>query len=177
MIIYNMSNTVDYLELFERRYLKGGYIEDGQVVFAKDISSGRFALWSNAIRDFWRQPIFGQGLGYVSDVYYLSLALTPHNTFIELLVMLGIFGFIPFVLILYWIGKLNIVFLRHSKDRNSIIVIITLIAFFIAHVIGQSVSTMMTRRPHQEMLFYLLIGVNVKYILVSLRDNCRIIQN
>lgn len=70
-------------------------------VFAKDIfdrglsDNGRFAVWSVAVNNFKAKPVFGTGFYYFySPVLYdySALPLMAHQTFLQLLSSMGLFG-------------------------------------------------------------------------------------
>jgi len=167
--IFSISISSNSPEIFinkiERRILKGGYITNSQVVLGQDIWSGRLDLWEQGWVDFLESPIVGNGLGYVADVYYLAESLTPHNLFVEYLAMLGILGFIPFMVVLIWV--VSKLFYKNYWSQDYYLIVVSLYCFFVFHILGNSISTMMTRRPHQELIFYLLTGIMVKMVVMG----------
>lgn len=73
--------------------------------------------WSYSLYFFKQNPIFGIGLGsfkQINPLYYVS-----HNSFLEVLVSLGIFGFLPFCLMLVWSLKSSISLSKHLSHKMS----------------------------------------------------------
>lgn len=58
---------------------------------ARESSSGRFDLWTNAFQSWLQHPILGSGFYQLSD--YSNLSAHPHNLFIQVLTETGLIGF------------------------------------------------------------------------------------
>jgi len=78
------------------------------MLFIKGIGSfeHRIELWTNAIELFQLSPLIGFGPGaHVSTVVNLSHYWEVHNTFLDLLLQVGIIGLSLYIFLLYKIGK------------------------------------------------------------------------
>jgi O-antigen ligase len=69
--------------------------------------SGRAEIWERFYDEFWRSPIFGRGIGsaFITDNPLELLYAAPHNEYLHLLVVGGLFGFILCVVgivLWYW---------------------------------------------------------------------------
>ncbi|MCM8763362.1 MAG: O-antigen ligase family protein, partial [Candidatus Omnitrophica bacterium] len=63
----------------------------GQFFTGEDVSSGRIAMWKEALRLIKQRPLFGHGLaGY--SAYADSPHLHAHNTYLELFAETGVLG-------------------------------------------------------------------------------------
>lgn len=80
--------------------------------------SGRVELWTKAIDQFYRNPIFGVGINnlqiYIGNTYV-------HNTYLQVLAETGVVGFLTYILFLSNIGKLSINAYKKSKDNYYIL--------------------------------------------------------
>ena len=80
---------------------------------------GRSDLWARFYDEFWRSPIFGRGIGseYIALNPLELLYAAPHNEYVHLLVIGGIFGFvISTVAIVAWYLSLVRSALPHDRD-------------------------------------------------------------
>ena len=72
-----------------------------------DLSSGRTYFWASGITGFLESPLYGHGSSNLISKEYNLINISDynvfHNSFIQVLFQLGVFGFIPF---LYFIIKL-----------------------------------------------------------------------
>lgn len=79
-------------------------VKIGPISVESNLRSGvagdaRFSLWSEALRYFSENPVWGVGLGQIANQPPLtsessSFIGTPHNTYITLLVEVGLLGFV-----------------------------------------------------------------------------------
>ena len=72
---------------------------------SNDMSNGRVALWTLALDEFWRNPVFGIGLKNI----YAMTGFDVHNTYIQVLVETGAIGATVFAVAIIQI-------IRHSMD-------------------------------------------------------------
>lgn len=104
----------------------------GAIVFREKIASilsdlferglsdnGRFELWEIGINNFFSNPIFGTGLfGYGETDTVIAASFLPtmaHNTVVELLSAMGIFGLISYTY--YRVMSLRPFFIRPSMEK------------------------------------------------------------
>lgn len=137
----------------------------------------RVAAYATSLNIIIHNPLTGLGFGistfldakaeYATTFGLVPLQWTvfagvPHNDFLHLLVLTGLAGFIPFVIILYWALKLsNPVRLRRTgAEQWRIELGIYLNAIFIAYLAtSMIVDTLFFR--YFLMLVYFLLGVLV----------------
>jgi len=79
-----------------------------------DISTGRFDLYKDVLRFWWKRPIIGMGIGSFNVRYGIS----AHNLYLQILAELGVIGLLVF---LCFIIRRYINSLRHFlfSDRNQ----------------------------------------------------------
>jgi len=81
-----------------------------------EFSAGRLYLYKEAYKNFLEKPLFGKGIGKNEKIGFY-----PHNSFLEIASQLGLFGFLPFiVLLIYWFYffiKSEIIFWKISEYR------------------------------------------------------------
>src|SRR5699024_7296327 len=72
------------------------------IISGEDVTSGRTILYEKALNLFYENPILGIGWKEFKQLTYGLLSSTsgshPHNIYIQLLVELGIIGFLLFVI-------------------------------------------------------------------------------
>jgi len=117
-------------DLLRRFYILWNYIFRKNEIGISSVSIRNnllYACW----QIFLKNPLFGIGLGNAnfSNIRDISLmtgrqGVAPHNTYIEFLSEIGIFGFIFFILILLQIGK-NLYFFYRTL-RNSLYLYLTI---------------------------------------------------
>lgn len=113
-IIYRILNASSYLASMEGR-------------FEGDISTGRFDIWNEYLTYIWSSPrtlFFGDGLG---AGYYKGIG--PHNTYIESIYFLGIFGSIILIIALVcaFRSQKN-VYRRNMMNYSLVLLFILMIA-------------------------------------------------
>lgn len=65
----------------------------------KEVDLGRATLWGYGLRSFQRHPIFGIGHGNFQDT--VGEGFVAHNSFIHVLTELGLFGYLPWFLLIF----------------------------------------------------------------------------
>ncbi|MGW7675728.1 O-antigen ligase family protein [Shewanella sp. S23-S33] len=93
LVLYYLLNS-NYLNLILEKRMAG--IENG---------AGRFDLWSAALNFFYERPFLGSGAFTFRERYerFSGEAKFAHNTLVEIAVEFGLFGFILFVIILFFL--------------------------------------------------------------------------
>ena len=105
--------------------------------------SGRFDIWNNAITLFYQNQFFG--IGWYNFLEYNKIIFNRenymHNTFLEVLVELGIFGFLIYILF-FIILFLNIIKLQYKKSNKyllftffSMIILLNSLSLYINEVL------------------------------------------
>lgn len=105
--------------------------------------SGRFEIWNNAITLFYQNQFFG--IGWYNFLEYNKIIFNRenymHNTFLEVLVELGIFGFLIYILF-FIILFLNIIKLQYKKSNKyllftffSMIILLNSLSLYINEVL------------------------------------------
>ncbi len=87
----------------------------------EDISSGRFALYSLALKYFSQHPFMGIGWEQYRTISELSAQSATHNIYLELLCETGVLGF--FCFLLFFIALLSMAFVnckRANEDRQRV---------------------------------------------------------
>jgi len=95
------------------------YFEKGTSLYT---FSGRLLRWPAALDLFSKSPLNGYGFYVASRVIYSSIvevesASTTDNTYFDILLSVGIIGFVPFVMMLYSYTK-KIIYVLRKKFKN-----------------------------------------------------------
>lgn len=97
------------------------------------VGGERFEIIKEYFNNFKNNPILGTGFSYLKNIRY-----DPHNSFIEILGQLGLFGLL-FFLIIVVIGYIEVrYFLRYGNSLDKIIAI-TCVCFFIGNLFSGSI--------------------------------------
>lgn len=166
LIILLIAAYTDPLPLIARYFLRGQTQEQ-----AKEMS-GRATWWRVAWKDFMKSPIYGYGFGAgVRYVVFQHLDIpttssTMHNSWLEVLINVGIIGFIPIALTFlgtWWILLKTCI--KHNSKLNPISKILSneLTAFWTlmsVRLITGGSSFMHDR----EFLLFLLVAVYAQQI-------------
>ncbi|EOX1587448.1 TPA: O-antigen ligase family protein [Vibrio cholerae] len=106
---------------------------DYEVFIEKRISgiengAGRFDMWINAYELFLINPIFGSGAFTFRDLneFYYNSSRFAHNTYIEVLVEMGIVGFLLYILMI-----LNLMLFSYSNKQIRVFIFPSFISFLI----------------------------------------------
>ena len=113
--------------------------------------AGRFEIWSNAFQIYSESPFFGIGLFQFKEVMSerFDIALYAHNTYLEVLVETGIFGFMLFLIFVFSISFQGLVL----KEKNWVLAtIISLLIFLL------SLSAIASPVLYFSLIAVLLIG-------------------
>lgn len=102
--------------------------------FAKlftDGGSGRLEIWSNAINTFLDNPIIGIGINSVREYNHENYmrGMYIHNSFLEVLVETGIFGFV--VYLSFWVLIIREANNLTKIQKNTKYILVTLLALFL----------------------------------------------
>lgn len=160
-----------FIGKFEKTYLKGALDLGGNVVIG-DIWSGRLDLWASAIKDISSSPIWGHGFGYITDVRWFKYKILPHNLYLRYLAVFGLFGFIPFIMLVlqFLIWNLKQINKKYIRDSYSKIISFTIYCYCLSQFIIQGAGDTASRRPYVTVLLYIFIGLLVKFHIL-LRNN------
>jgi O-antigen ligase len=144
-------------------------------VVKRNTISVRISMTKTAIKMFIVKPIFGFGYNQASKKFFpyfetVGTSFVPdqgfliHNTFLNILVELGLIGFFPFILILLiLIRDAVMLYKKSSKDRDIAIIFIAAFTAFIfaamannmyykfAHVLLFSMAGMVKGRFEREL--------------------------
>jgi O-antigen ligase len=120
----------------------------------------RFELWKEAWNLFLQKPIFGHGLKTFSLLLEKGYA---HNCYLQMLVELGLFGFLSFVSIL-------IVFFRYVLGKNSRGLSLGLGCAIVASVVHSFSDTNLYSIPIAT-FFWLILGVGLAICLLQKDSN------
>ncbi len=84
----------------------------------------RLGLWSDAWGTFAKYPIFGNGFGG----FLLENSLLTHSTFFQLLAALGLFGLIPFLLLIL---RSFVIGFKEAEDEIGVALLVSLIGLLV----------------------------------------------
>ncbi|MDO4747658.1 MAG: O-antigen ligase family protein [Eubacteriales bacterium] len=150
----------------------------GRVTFThenKNIDSGRFKLWDQAVQMFCDHPVFGIGRGniydygaekfekgiHLSHLYGDTLAAYTtdfHNGYLTLLVCAGAVGFLIFVVFGFIFAKHITVYVFKSKNLNDSI-LPCLFSFLCAYLVYSFIEkTLIYDVSFRVMFFWLILG-------------------
>jgi len=108
VFIYLVIDQTQVLDKYFGRFL---------IASTTDFSSGRFDLWKQSIRLFSQKPVFGWG--WFSSFRLLNIdgvGEVPHNTFLQILLEVGIIGFFAYLGLLF----LYLLELKRAFSRNAV---------------------------------------------------------
>ena len=97
-----------------------------------DYSSGRLQLWQDALSLFIKKPIFGWG--WFSSIKLLSsfgVPEVPHNAYIQMLLEVGIIGFIPYLSLLSYYSYKSVYALVKNPGNINILISINIQIIFL----------------------------------------------
>ena len=80
-------------------------------------SAIRLDIWHETWNQYLKDPVFGNSLEATSIGFY------PHNTFLEVLISVGIIGFIPYILFLYFTFQRCSLIIKQSAENYWVVVI------------------------------------------------------
>lgn len=109
----------------------------------------RLLLWESAIQDFVEQPLMGLGF----DGYFLRHGWYVHNSFVEVLLALGIVGALPFYILIVRTTMMGL------KSRDDIVVAMAASLVGLA-VAGAFISVMLLKN------LWLVMGVIVAAVKI-----------
>lgn len=120
-------------------------------------SSGRTDLYKEAWQIFLQQPLFGVGLGYNGNIYYVEANCMYwfHSTPLQVLASFGLNGFICYII--YYIVRFKVLF---TKKNLFTIAIISGVIFFEA----QSLIDAFTFQPFPFVFAVLMITTMLELI-------------
>ncbi|MCM3639282.1 O-antigen ligase family protein [Sporosarcina luteola] len=115
-------------------------------------SSIRFILWENGIKAFLKSPLIGNGTKSQSGLTSPFEGFEAHNTLIDLLSMLGLFGVIVILLLFLW------AIINSGKNLHYLILLLQVLIFSNFHNV--------MRQPIIWFVLFLLLLTNHKQELM-----------
>ncbi len=165
-IILLIAAYVNPLPLITRYFLRGQTQEQ-----AKEMS-GRATWWRVAWKDFMKSPIYGYGFG--AGVRYVvfehldipTTSSTMHNSWLEVLINVGIIGFIPIALafIATWWILLRTCIRRNSNLNPSLKVISNELTAFWTLMSVRLITGGSSFMHDRELLLFLLVTAYAQQI-------------
>jgi hypothetical protein len=131
------------------------------------VDIGRVNAWGDGLAAFQQYPIFGVGFGMFRD--YTDDYVPAHNSFIEALTELGLFGYIPWFLLIY----LTMIHLRRTirlKDQISKAEFFYLSGLF-SSLVGYLTGAYFLSRAYREPLYVLLAFAAAQVITACYEKN------
>ncbi|WP_170272235.1 O-antigen ligase family protein, partial [Clostridium tarantellae] len=116
------------------------------------LSLDRLNLYNNSIQAFLQSPILG--VFFINPNYVLS----GHSTILDILGGLGLVGFVPFIMILYYSYKFSIRYIKNSSYKKCITT---------SYIVFIFISTLNPQFAASTVMFTLLITVPLLYNLVN----------
>ncbi|MFC0277277.1 O-antigen ligase family protein [Enterococcus devriesei] len=132
----------------------------------KDISNMRFSIWKSAIEIFKTTPWVGTSprnlipyaQKYLPNTFIAQRLFVAHNTFINVLVSTGIFGFLLFVFFLIWNAISIIIFYFKNRNKLSSSYYIYLAAVTTLVLSGFFVNELILVNTVGALVFWLYLG-------------------
>ncbi len=128
--------------------------------------AGRFTTWDEALQLFLQNPIIGNGMGAAGDTLSsFGVAInwvTAHNAFLKVLVELGVFGFVAFVVL---IGSVVLLISRTTRGSHSGKFIFW--SLFSVVLLNMALGSTLATFPTMTII-YILIGAQCKVYESSL---------
>ena len=142
------------------------------VNFADTSTLFRFAIYQGSIRiigDFWMSGV-GQGIEAFHIVYpYYALAaagtLHSHNLFLQILIELGLIGFLVFIAILACFFRGLATLIRHTQDTRVKVMAASMVASMIGFL-AQGMFDHNFFNYRLMLVFYLFIGISMAFVRV-----------
>ncbi|GEM_PF-1319727 len=131
------------------------------------VDIGRLNAWGDGLAAFQQYPIFGVGFGQFRD--YTDDYIPAHNSFIEALTELGLFGYIPWFLLIF----LTMLHLRRTirlKDQLSREEFFYLSGLF-SSLVGYLTGAYFLSRAYREPLYVLLAFAAAQVITACYEKN------
>lgn len=131
------------------------------------VDVGRLNAWGDGLAAFQQFPIFGVGFGIFRD--YTDDWIPAHNSFIEALTELGLFGYIPWFLLIF----MTLLHLRRTialKDQISREDFFYLSGLF-SSLVGYLTGAYFLSRAYREPLYVLLAFAIAQVIVACYEKN------
>ena len=128
------------------------------------IDKERLVLWGDGLDAFRSSPLIGWGFKNFSSV---SDGHAAHNSYIHCLAELGLFGYIPFIMLL----TLTVTYVRRAASLKSRIhqTDQTYLVGLFSAIIGYLTSIYFLSRSYSHVL-YVLLGLAISKVIMSCRD-------
>ncbi len=127
---------------------RASFFGDIKEIFLLQVSqmnaSGRRAYWQEAIHMIRDYPVFGVGINAYSLVaprYKITWGGYPHNCYLQMLVEIGIVGFLPFLWILFRIFRVGIIHESRVQDPSLVLILVGAMSGFLGFLVHSSVDT------------------------------------
>jgi O-antigen ligase len=126
-----------------------------------DLTLTRTQLWSIRISEFLRSPLFGIGYSNDTSLNHLFLSsnekvkLEPGSSWLAILSMTGIFGFIFFLRVLY--SSLKKIKLKYKNSK----LLVSVIIFYLIHFIAE--GYVISGGSGLNLFFWLILGILYSY--------------
>ena len=149
----------------------GTELVSGTLDYAQDPNATfRFFAWMEALRRFSDQPLLGEGFGVPFVFEFADSDPRPHNTYLTVLYKMGVLGFVPLFLLLfffYWKGWKAI---RHSNGgAGSVFLYIALLSHIVISMFGA--LNLLLESPFLASVYWLLCGLGIRAIVLLQRES------
>jgi F0F1-type ATP synthase assembly protein I len=143
----------------------------GEINAQEEAATDRIGSWYQGTQMFLSHPIFGVGMGN----YGVHYELTAHNSITLAMAELGLFGFIPWIGILWFTGRMLhwLAYVPHAPadpERTDAIVIeaeTKAAVGLIGVMVGFAVSSFFLSQSYRQLLFLLLGLVTARFAHAS----------
>jgi O-antigen ligase len=123
---------------------------------------GRVAAWSAGLDMFKSSPLFGVGMDTFADYH----VLVAHNSFVHAAAELGIFGLVPWVLMIF-VSMRNLYYVsNHGGSRNGDIAELSQTLFF--GFLGFMVALVFLSRCYYPLL-YIMVGLSAAAVQIFVK--------
>jgi len=165
--ILNSESFEDYESYVRRRYLK----IHPQTYERLDISSGRFSIWSEAVRQWRKNPVFGVGFGKDIDAYPLfhkrklfDRGKQLHNIVLYFLYQGGLIHGLSVLILLLLYLHLGLTRIAQLCSSRHNFLLAALYAFTVG-ILGFNLVGLPFKQPRLAMLWGISVGISLRHLV------------
>ena len=133
------------------------------IVDTNEVSNkGRIYIWTETVKSIYKNPTLGVGIGNYpvvlkEDLSAVKAGSSAHNLFLQVTAVMGIFGFLVFMIIVYEIlKKAWLVFKNNTDDITKFFAINSFL--FIVWILGYSLTDVAIADERAFLMLMILLG-------------------